>query len=109
MRRYLQALNVHGRDGAGHTPESMQRRIEAIDAELAIAVPAAKVRLIEERMDLYAQLKAVARIGSLEELEQEFVSAAGSYSLRNGITYEAWREVGVDDSVLARAGLTPSS
>lgn len=108
MRRYLQALNAHSRDGAGQTTEGMQRRIDVIDVELATAAPAARVRLIQERMDLYAQLKAVAR-SSLEELEQEFVCAAGSYSLRKGITYEAWREVGVDDSVLARAGLTPGS
>lgn len=103
VRRYLEALSrLAGRQGS---PELMARRIEAIDAQLAGAEPAVKVRLIQERMDLYAQLKASAHSPGLEELEQGFVSAAAAYSARKGISYTAWREVGVQEAVLERAGI----
>jgi len=41
-------------------------------------------------------------------LEDEFVAVASSYSDHRGISYAAWREVGVDAAVLRRAGVTPS-
>ncbi len=76
-----------------------------IDAQLAAAEPALKVRLIRERMDLYARLKALGGQKRLDDLEQDFVAAAGAYSARKGISYDAWRQVGVDESVLERAGI----
>ena len=38
-------------------------------------------------------------------LEDEFVDAASGYSQRKGISYTAWRELGVPASVLKRAGI----
>jgi len=43
--------------------------------------------------------------GRFYELELQFVTSARSFSMRNGISYGAWRDVGVDLEVLARAGL----
>jgi hypothetical protein len=34
------------------------------------------------------------------------VKVARSYGERNGITYTAWREIGVDPAVLKKAGIT---
>jgi hypothetical protein len=42
----------------------------------------------------------------LAALEAEFVTVASSYGRRRGICYAAWRVIGVDASVLGRAGIT---
>ena len=41
--------------------------------------------------------------------EEAFVEVAKSYSDRQGISYAAWRTVGVAPEVLRRAGVTRSS
>jgi hypothetical protein len=41
------------------------------------------------------------------ELREEFVGAALDYAESNGISYETWREVGVDDATLRAAGILP--
>jgi hypothetical protein len=41
-------------------------------------------------------------------LEDVFVSVASGFSERRGISYDAWRDVGVTAAVLARAGVMPS-
>jgi hypothetical protein len=46
-----------------------------------------------------------AALAHFDELEQRFVTAAGSFSQRYGISYDAWRDVGVELEVLHRAGL----
>jgi hypothetical protein len=38
-------------------------------------------------------------------MEKEFVKVVRAYSDRNGITYSAWRQVGVEADVLERAGI----
>jgi hypothetical protein len=38
-------------------------------------------------------------------LEDDFVKAAPGYGRRHGVTYEGWRQAGVDEEVLARAGI----
>jgi len=43
--------------------------------------------------------------GRYDELELQFVSSVRSFSTRNGISFGAWRDVGVPVDVLARAGL----
>jgi hypothetical protein len=42
-----------------------------------------------------------------DELREEFVGAALDYAENNGISYETWREVGVDDATLRAAGICP--
>ena len=42
-------------------------------------------------------------------VEAAFVDVAKSYSDRQGISYSAWREVGVEASVLKRAGIARTS
>ena len=43
------------------------------------------------------------------ELESGFVKAAASYGGRRGISYAAWREVGVPAAALKAAGIRRSS
>lgn len=62
----------------------------------------------EEHEDLEAQLgKDVPGSGhNLGDLEPGFVAGAADYGRRNGITYDGWRNAGVSEEVLARAGIT---
>ena len=38
-------------------------------------------------------------------LEREFVEVAKQFAQRRGISYDAWRDVGVPEAVLLRAGI----
>jgi hypothetical protein len=65
-----------------------------------------RVHLIQERLDLKAELVAMNGTGvNIEQLENDFVRAAASFSARRAITYSAWRESGVSAAVLRRAGI----
>jgi hypothetical protein len=110
VRRYLEALEAHKpKRGRKRTPESMQKRIDKIDSELAGADPLKRVGLIQERLDLTAELETAGRKVDLTELEQGFVDAARAYSERKGISYAAWRQLGVEAAVLKRAGIRRSA
>ena len=107
VRRYLEALESH-RPKRGRKPstESMSNRLAIIDEQLADADPLRRLQLVQERMDLEAQLAATNGDGSdLHELEAAFVQVAAAYGERKGITYEAWRSVGVAPGVLKAAGI----
>jgi hypothetical protein len=110
VRRYLEALEAHKpKRGRKRTTESVRRRLDRIDAELLQADPLKRLQLIQERLDLTAELEAADTKVDLTGLEAEFVSAAADYSARKGISYAAWRELGVEAAVLKRAGISRSS
>src|SRR6185437_8004146 len=76
VRRYLEALEAHKpKRGRKRTPESIQKRLAAIDAQLAGADPLSKVNLIQERMDLETELAGMQQKVDLTELESAFVKA----------------------------------
>jgi hypothetical protein len=106
VRRYLEALDAHKpKRGRKRTPDTIRKRLAAIEKELQDAEPLSRVHLIQERMDLEAELAAKADGVDLAALEAQFVAAAADYGRRKGITYKAWREAGVDASVLKAAGI----
>lgn len=110
VRRYLEALEAHKpRRGRKRTPESIQKRLRKIESELENADALKRLQLIQERLDLTAELETAEAKVDLSELEQGFVDAAAAYSARKGISYAAWRELGVDAAVLKRAGISRSS
>lgn len=110
VRRYLEALDAHKpKRGRKRTPDSMQKRLAKIETELASADPLRRLQLIQERIDLHAELESAGAKVDLTELEQEFVDAARAYSERKKISYAAWRELGVEAAVLKRAGISRSS
>ena len=39
------------------------------------------------------------------DAEERFVAVAADYAVRHGIEYATWRDVGVEPSVLRRAGI----
>ena len=110
VRAYLEALETHKpKRGRKRTPESMRKRLDTIDAELDDADPMARLQMIQERMDLAAALDAAETVVDLTALEDDFAAAAKAYGDRKGISYAAWREVGVPAAMLKRAGITRGS
>jgi hypothetical protein len=106
VRAYLTALDDNRpRRGRKRTPESISKRIAAIDADLADADPLKRVQLIQERLNLTSELDAAAGTDDLPALEGAFVEVAKTYGESKGISYAAWREVGVPAAVLAKAGI----
>ena len=108
IRQYLEALESHKpKRGRKRTPDTLRRRLNAIEASFATAAPLDRLRLVQERLDLESQLDAMTGGAAVDlgALEKEFVANAASYSTRKGISYEAWREIGIKPAVLRAAGI----
>jgi hypothetical protein len=106
VRTYLEALEANKpKRGRKRTPESMKRRLDQITNEIDRADPLKRVHLIQERMDIAQALAHADETVDLSGLERGFVDYAAGYSERKGITYAAWREVGVAPATLKKAGI----
>jgi hypothetical protein len=73
--------------------------------------PVAEARAQTRAVRLYLQAKDSKRRRTrglqvdVDQLEEAFVAVARSYGERHGISYAAWRELGVPAAVLRRAGI----
>ncbi len=104
VRRYLEALeSSKPRRGRKRTPDSIRKRLVAIDNSLATADPLARLHLVEERQRLESELSHTGETVDLASLEKSFIKVARVYGERKGISYSAWRTVGVSASVLQQA------
>jgi hypothetical protein len=107
VRNYLEALEAHKpKRGRKRTPDSIKKRLARIDAEYVDGDQLKRLQLAQERLDLQRELDASGQAVDLSALEREFRDAAKPYGERKGITYAAWRQVGVPDSVLKSAGIS---
>jgi hypothetical protein len=106
VRRYLEALEANRpKRGRKRTPDSMKKRLDRIQSDLASADPLKRLQLVQERMDLERQIESAGTTVDLDQLEKDFVKAAAGYSARKGISYAAWRELGVSAATLKAAGI----
>ena len=111
VRDYLDALSANApKRGRRRTAESVKARIAAISQAIEDASVTKRLGLVQERLDLEAELDAIAQSGNVDMggLEAGFVKAAASYGGRRGISYAAWREVGVPAAALKTAGIRRS-
>ena len=107
VRLYLEALeSTKPKRGRKRTPESIQKRCSAISDALPGAGPVQKLELVQEKIDLESELNSLGAAVDLSELEEAFVAAAAAYGERKGLSYPAWRTVGVPAAVLKRAGIS---
>lgn len=107
VRNYLEALDQsRPKRGRGRSSDSIGRRLEDIEAELAGAAPMDRLRLLQERRDLQSELERQTPEVDLDALEEAFVQVAEAYSERKGISYATWREAGVSAAALKAAGVT---
>jgi hypothetical protein len=110
VRDYLDALRANKpKRGRKRTPDSIKKRLSSIDSQLKDADPLTELRLVQERRDLEYELQSMESAVDLSAIESSFVKVAKSYSERQGISYAAWREVGVEASVLKKSGIGRSS
>jgi hypothetical protein len=113
IKNYLEALEQNRpKRGRRRTEESITARLAAIEDELESSDPVKKLNLVQERIDLTEELKAMSAARSavdVADFEAAFIEAAKPYSERRHISYAAWREVGVPASVLKAAGISRSS
>ena len=107
VRRYLEALDAHRpKRGRKRTAESIEKRLAVIESSIGTAGPVERLQMIQERMNLEGELATMGNAVDIAGLEAEFVEAAKGYGDRKGISYAAWRELGVAPDVLRRAGVT---
>jgi len=109
VRRYLEALEAHKpKRGRKRTQESVQKRLATVIEQLNDADALTRLHLVQERMNLEAELASAGNTVDIQGVEDDFVVAARPYGARKGITYAAWRHLGVDPAVLRRAGIKRS-
>ena len=107
IREYLEIVEAtKPRRGRRRTAESIAQRLAVIAAELKTTDPVTKVRLIQERLDLRTELASMKSKSEVATAEAKFIKVAASFSERNEITFDAWREFGVTAAVLKKAGIT---
>jgi hypothetical protein len=107
VRDYLEALRAtKPKRGRKRTPETIQMRLDTIDAELPVASAVDELLLSQERRDLESELAAMNDQIDITALEAAFIEVAGSYSESKKLSYAAWRDVGVQPAVLKQAGIS---
>ena len=107
VKNYLEALESNRpRRGRQRTPDSIKKRLGTIRGQLADSPPLQRLQLVQEELDLEQELERLQAKVDLSGLEAEFVRVAKPYSERKGISYAAWRELGVAPEVLKKAGIT---
>ena len=96
VRDYLDALVADvPKRGRKRTADSVKARISAISEATGNASATKRLGLVQERIDLEAELDRLESAGSVDmgALESAFAANAASYGGKRGISYAAWREV----------------
>ncbi len=109
VKAYLDAIEQHRpRRGRRRTPDSIQKRLVAIDAQIDGASSLQRLQLTQERRDLQTELAGMqgGTTADISALEAGFVQVAKAYATRKGIAYATWRDLGVSSEVLKQAGIT---
>lgn len=107
VRAYLEALeSSKPKRGRKRTKDSIAKRLDKIDQELENADPLKRLQLTQERIDLSEELEGMDSGVDIEELETEFTKVAKGYAERKGISYSAFRQIGVPAAVLRKAGIS---
>ena len=112
VREYLKALDQNApRPGRKRTPDGVRRQLASVLAEMDGATVTRRLSLVQQRIDLKAELETLEQTNSIDlsALEASFVDHAASYGGRLNISYAAWREVGVSAATLKAAGIPRST
>ena len=106
VREYLEALRTNRpKRGRKRTADTIKKRLAAIVKELDVSDALTELKLTQEQMDLEVELENFGEMVDLSGLEVDFIRVAKQYSQRQGISYGAWRKVGVEPRVLKAAGI----
>jgi ATP phosphoribosyltransferase len=64
-----------------------------------------RLQLAQEQLDLTAELATMDDNNDITALETEFTHQARAYAQRKGISYTAFRSIGVPAATLKKAGI----
>lgn len=111
VREYLEAVAMaKTKRRRAVSPDAIAQRLATLESEMASASAVKRLALVQQRLDLERRLAEASTDGvDIEALEDAFVGVAAGYSERKGISYRAWREIGVEASVLRRANIRDHS
>lgn len=112
VRDYLKALEQNApRRGRKRTPDGVRKQLRSIKVQMDGASVTKRLDLIQQALDLETELETLAAVGrtDMTGLEKGFVKHAASYSGRRGISYAAWRQIGVPAATLKEAGIRRSA
>lgn len=65
-----------------------------------------RLELTQRRFDLVEEKERLSARVDLTSVKKDFIKIAKSYAKRNGISYAAFRELGVGADVLKAAGIS---
>ena len=87
VSNYLEALEASKpKRGRKRTKDSIRNRLSTIENELSSADPLRRLQLVQEQMDLTAELEAADVATDFAKLESDFVKVAKTYSDTKGIS-----------------------
>lgn len=110
VRAYITFLRGNGASGARAVArEDVQENLARVERRLSAFAssgdPLTYIALVQERIALTQAAESLEKLPSRAELEKHFIGVAAAWSEENGITYPAWREIGVPAAVLKEAGI----
>jgi uncharacterized protein YicC (UPF0701 family) len=106
VRTYLEALDSNRpKRGRKRTKESISARLERIADEFSTVDPLKRLQLAQEQLDLTEELESMDDGQDIAALETEFTRLARAYANRKGISYAAFRSIGVPAATLKKAGI----
>ena len=110
VRDYLEGLRAtKPKRGRKRTEDTVRRQLADIEEQLPEANAVDELLLVQKRRDLEDELESMSNKIDMESREEAFVEIAKSYSESKKISYASWRDVGVEASVLKRAGISRST
>ena len=108
VRKYLEAIELSKpKRGRKRTIESITKQLNAIDSSIKATHPLNRLNLTQKKLELTQELERIKNGPDIGELEDQFIKVAMDYSKRKGISFAAWKELGVTPDVLAKAGIFP--
>ncbi len=107
VKNYLEALSANKpKRGRKRTPDSINKRLHIIAEELDGADPLNTLLLTQEQANLETELGQMEDRFDITDYEAAFVESAAEYGESKGITYNTWRRMGIEPTVLKAAGIT---
>lgn len=102
---YLEALEAN-KPRRGRKVDVSPTRLAQLDSEIADAFGLRKLELVQQKLELEKLATSAETESDLDVLRKEFVKIAKKYGERKGISYSAWRQVGVPADALREAGIS---
>ncbi len=110
VRAYLEALDAHKpKRGRKRTPDSIAARLKKIAEEIETTDALKRLQLTQEQLDLTKELETFDEGVDLSGLEADFAEVAKEYAERKGISYAAFRQLGVSAATLKKSGISRAS